>query len=138
MTLKMRRKCCLGKVPSSQTSSIKLQEYLSHSCRFTIFSTPPFIIISSSSSSSSSYQRLHARVMYEMKDLRKLDNFFIWEHRLKTDDSYSTTTQRLSSQTNKKPKRELSKQKRQILIFKCLKQIPKKKFAKSGEIELVK
>ena len=83
-----------------------------------------------------SYQRIHSAVMNEMKNLRKIDNLFIREHRIKVDNTNSITTQRRASK-NKKPKKTLSKQKKQILILECLKQIPKKKFTKCGQLELV-
>ena len=83
-----------------------------------------------------SYQRIHSAVMNEMKNLRKIDNLFIREHRIKVDNTNSITTQRRASK-NKKPKKMLSKQKKQILILECLKQIPKKKFTKCGQLELV-
>ena len=68
--------------------------------------------------------------------LRKEDLMFRIRHQITR--RLQTNLSNTNEQPRKKQTKKFSAQKRQILIFEALKRIPKKKYTKSGQIELVR
>ena len=88
-----------------------------------------------------SYQNIHKSIIYDTRCLRQEDSNFRRKHRLIRQSNTNTTdnTNTLSRNTTKqKQTKKLSAQKKQILIFEALKNIPNKTYTKSGQLELAK
>ena len=88
-----------------------------------------------------SYQNIHKSIIHDTRCLRQEDSNFRRKHRLIRQSNTNTTdnTNTLSRNTTKqKQTKKLSAQKKQILIFEALKNIPNKTYTKSGQLELAK